>query len=156
MLIDSELKHPIDPLKNIQENLIKLQNSQDAKKFKDTIILADYSLIILWNIVAHFHKKYEEWETPSKCHLSILESVINLTFSETLKLLFIYQETKRFTEIPNKKHLILANNYKRGIREIEQFLQKAIFIGIYEFTLKGNHSFVDFINHLKNQLMNTC
>ena len=152
MLIDSELKYPIDPLKNIQENLIKLQNSEDAQKFNDAILLADYCFMILWNIVAHYHKKYEEWETPSKCNLSVVESVINLTFPNALKLLFIYQETKGFIKISSKQHLSFANNYKRGIREIELFLQKAVFIGIYEFTLRGNNPFAKFINYLKDKL----
>ena len=152
MLVDSELKYPIDPLKNIQENLIKLQNSENAQKFNDAILLADYCFMILWNIVAHYHKKYEKWETPSKCNLSVVESVINLTFPNTLKLLFIYQETKGFIEISSKQHLSFANNYKRGIREIESFLQKAVFVGIYEFTLRGNNSFAKFMNHLKDKL----
>lgn len=153
MFIDSALKYPIDPLKNIQENLIKLQNSQDAIKFKDTIPLADYCFMILWNIVAHYHKKYEKWEISSKCNLSLVESIINLTFFDVLKLLFIYQETKKFIEIPTKRHLFFANNYRRAIRSIEQFLQKAVFkTEIYEFTLKGRHSFANFINHLKEKL----
>lgn len=154
MLVDSELKHPFNCLDDIKKNLTFLKNLSDGKKFNDVLESAGYCFIILWFIIRNYYSQFENWNNnKTKCNLTNVEYLINIELKDILHMLEIYSHSESFTKIPIKKHRQFSKDYKKTIRDMEQLIQNYIFkTEIYEFTLKGTHSFVEFVNYLKNKI----